>query len=348
MTAAVLDATGHPLSVTAVEEILTVTLERGVRIRRAAIREGNTGLVRETDEGLLALDATHPAAYRLREEIRRLAAPTLLPKLRIRRWIEAREERERAIAAAEREREVDAALLRRGILHCLPDPEGPAVFGLLLPAEREIHTVTADKASELAELVRGLDVVAGLSVRETVEAIGPKPDRFVLRDLGPPQRTKRMPRGGPTIRLTPSLLITGSTGIEHPLGDPALARADAAAGRHDALRERVEDDLKSLFALYRFGVLHRRLLVRWEESLDLLDVDWAEPGDVPYRLQVRAAAAGTRPLEAVVGRAPEWDDPWREARRVRPKAVGPGGAEIYDWETGEFIYPIYVQAIRLL
>lgn len=59
---------------------------------------------------------------------------------------------------------------------------------------------------------------------------------------------------------------TSTTGIGRPLGDAARMRAHLAARDQTRLRRRVEADLEALYALYRYGVLHRYVRLRWGSS----------------------------------------------------------------------------------
>ena len=124
------------------------------------------------------------------------------------------------------------------------------------------------------------DVVAALWVRETLQAVGVcDADRFPSVDLKPPQETRRLNRQGRTLNIAPELLITSTTGISHPLGDPAKIAAYLAAGDFTKLARRLESGVKALFAFHQYGVMHRYVRLRWGFLNDTLPVDWAVPGD---------------------------------------------------------------------
>lgn len=116
-----------------------------------SIPAGRPGLVTRTEDGLLSLDREHPGLRPLRTELRVRGGDGL------RVWTEARirweykEEVERRKVARKKRRELEAALLRRGVLHCLPDPRRPAVFGLLDISDHEILTGTLGETEALAE-----------------------------------------------------------------------------------------------------------------------------------------------------------------------------------------------------
>jgi hypothetical protein len=159
--------------------------------------------------------------------------------------------------------------------------------------------------------------VAALWVRETLQAVGVcDADRFRLVDLKPPQKTRRLNRQGRTLTITPELLIPSSTGMSHPLGDPAKIAAYLAAGDFTKLARRLESDVKALFAFYQYGVMHRCVRLRWGFLNDILPVDWAVPGDPSLYEALQEYRATSQPVQIVWGSAPGWSDPWSRARRV--------------------------------
>lgn len=103
----------------------------------------------------------------------------------------------------------------------------------------------------------GFEVLIGLHVRDVVIGLGQPADRWRLLDLQPPQKSLRLNKQGRTLKLTPELLIAGTTGISRPLGDLAKIAAYLTAGDAKKLARRLESDAKALYAFYRYGVLHR-------------------------------------------------------------------------------------------
>ncbi len=74
--------------------------------------------------------------------------------------------------------------------------------------------------------------------------------------------------------ITSELLISGSTGISRPLADPGKIAAYLAGDQQTRLRRRLESDVKSLFAFYTYGLLHRHVRLRWGFVDEHLPVDW--------------------------------------------------------------------------
>lgn len=50
-------------------------------------------------------------------------------------------------------------------------------------------------------------------------------------------------------------------------------------GNRPKLERRLESDLKSLAAYYRYGILHGGVRLRWGFLDEMVPVDWSQPGD---------------------------------------------------------------------
>lgn len=87
-------------------------------------------------------------------------------------------------------------------------------------------------------------------------------------------------------------------------------------GKHGRLRRRLEADLKSLYAMFQYGRLHRALRLRWGFSDEHLPVPWVHSDEETLMDLTRQALESERPLAVVVGTAPGWDDPWARKQRV--------------------------------
>ena len=216
----------------------------------------------------------------MRRAVRKLAAPGRLNEIRNERWKRHAEERQVVLAREREQARQIAAGLRRALLHVFP-AKGAATAAVLLDiGSRVMETFTGDRLFELAARLDAFDLVAALWVRETLQAVGVcDADRLRLVDLKPPKKSRRLNRQGRTLAITPELLITSTTGMSHPLGDPAKMAAYLAAGDFAKLARRLESDVKALFAFYQYGVMHHCVRLRWGFLNDTLAVDWAVPGD---------------------------------------------------------------------
>jgi hypothetical protein len=146
-----------------------------------------------------------------------------------------------------------------------------------------------------------------------------------------------------------SIFITSSVRISRPLADPATIARHLSAGHLGRLRQRLESDLKTLFAFYRYGILHHAVRLRWGFLDEFFPVEWQEKGDVGLFDLSRSAAGAGRGLEVVKGRAPSFTDPWSRAVRVAVEQDDQFDPPIiFDPATGEAIMPEDIQAARIV
>ena len=315
--AAVLDAVDKPMDMAALNRYLSSLSRHRFAITEESVRGWRNPCVRRDAEGRLWLDRTAADVPAMRRAVRKWAAPGRLNEIRNERWKRHAAERQVVLAREREQARQIAAGLRRALLHVFP-AKGVATAAVLLDiGSRVLETFTGDRIFELAAMLEAFDLVAALWVRETLQAVGVcDADRFRLVDLKPPQKTRRLNRQGRTLTITPELLITSTTGMSHPLGDPAKMAAYLAAGDFAKLARRLESDVKALFAFYQYGAMHHCVRLRWGFLNDILAVDWTGPGDPSLHELLREYAATHQPVQIVWGTAPGWSDPWSRARRV--------------------------------
>jgi hypothetical protein len=213
--------------------------------------------------------------------------------------------------------------MSRVILHSFPAAR-PTVVVLVNVGRRQLTTFTGDEVVRAREVLSTFDVIAALDARQQLRALGLDPSGRRLADLRPPQKSYQLNRRGRTLRITTGLLIQGTCGISHPLGDAKTLTRYLKNGEDVRLRRRLEADAKALYALYHYGRLHGFVRLRWGFLDDRLPAPWKhrdEPG--LYGLMRRAQELQI-PLEVVTGSAPGWADPWARAQRasVRNDADG--------------------------
>ena len=314
--AAALDAAGRPLTGPQLDAFASRVLgEPRIGLTRSAgCWRGR--MVREGPGGAFTLVAGPEELRSLRRDLRRLVRP-LAERAANEAESLARAEAREAHYQARREREVvEAAALRRAIVRGLPAGAGPEAVGVLDIAKREIRVFSPVEAAAVISVLECYDLLMGLDIRGLLHALGADPDRWQLADLGPPQKTWRLNRAGRVLRLTPDLLIHGTTGVSRPLADPAKVREYVASGDRRRLVRRLEADLKSLHAFYRYGILHSGVRLRWGFVDAMLHAPWFQPGDQSLVDVLRDAAKRGVPVDLVVGSAPGWENPWARARRV--------------------------------
>lgn len=316
--AAVLDINGEPMSTTDVEACLAAWSSAPSRVKLSDIQRWPKSCVTVLAGDLLQIDSQSPHLFVMRRAVRKLA------ERRLQRAAIDEQVRERrqayAVQQAER-RKRDRALavnLRRCVLRVVP-AQGPAAAAALLDiGQRVIRSFVGAELLELPTVVQNYDLIAALWTRETLYALGIRDhDPWRLVDLKPPQKTRQLNRAGRKLTITPALLMTGSTGIGRPLGDPAKIAQYLAGEQETKLRRRLESDVKSLFAFYNYGLLHGCVRLRWGFLDETLGVDWAQPGDLSMHDVLEACQASRQKVDIVNGSAPGWSDPWSRSVRVK-------------------------------
>jgi len=99
-----------------------------------------------------------------------------------------------------------------------------------------------------------------------------------------------------------------------------------AEGDTVKLVRRTESDVKSLYAYYRYGVLHGHVRLRWGFIDEVFGVDWALPDDQRLAEVLRRAMAEGLTVDLVTGSSPGWNNPWFRASRWRVVELSCGEA----------------------
>lgn len=319
--AAVLDARGEPVALEDVEATLAELTPHRVSITEATLLQWRSSLVTLDAAGRLVLDRSHPDIPALRRDIRKRARPVLTQRAR-----EEHFRRAQAVNAplleAKRAREAErVANQRPAVLRTFPEHGPPAAVTLLDVRERTIRTYLGADIDALP--LAGYDLLIGLHIRDALAALGADADSWRLVDLRPPQKSRRVNKQGRTISITPEQLISATTGISRPLGDPSKLADYLQEGETGKLVRRLESDVKALYAYYAYGALHGFVRLRWGFLDERLGIDWGprvfEGTSLHGRLE-RAMKEGTE-IEVVHGSAPGWAEPWARARRVTVESL---------------------------
>ena len=229
--AAVLDVRLRPMRVDEVEGVLAGMTRYRSPFAADRVRFWRSTLVALDGDGRLTLDRNSPDLGVMRRAVRKLARPVLIQHARHEQWLKLREERD-AVLAVERQRQAQKiALLRRAVIRAVPETEAPGAVALAAIGTRSIRTFVGGELAGVVDVLAEFDVLIGLHVRETLHGVGVDPDRWRLVDLKPPQKSRRLNRRGRTLQISPELLISSTTGISRPLGDPAVGeRREGALG----------------------------------------------------------------------------------------------------------------------
>jgi hypothetical protein len=322
--ASMLDARNRPMSLGDLEACWSRLSANRLGVSEADVRRWRRSYVSFDEEGRLRLDRTDSRVPAMRRAIRKLARRSQIKEAHEQHWKRIFQERETRMAGQREQERREAARIRRAVLQVIPSDGSAAAAALLNVGERTVRTFIGEELFELRIALEAFDLVAALWVRETLHRVGVvDQDRFRLVDLKPPQKTRQLNRQGRKLSITPELLITSTTGISRPLGDPAKIAAYLASGSVTRLKRRIESDVKSLFAFYNYGVLHRCVRLRWGFLDEALPVDWAVPGDAHLYDTLKTCAAEGSAVELVWGSAPGWTDPWSRAHRVRIVSLEP-------------------------
>jgi hypothetical protein len=301
------------------ETYLSKLTANRIGLNKIDTRRWDMSCVQVDREGKLWLDRTSRQVLAMRRAIRGFARSAQMQNAREQHWQRVSQERE---ARLPKERD-DAARLRRAVLRLVPDKGMPVAAALL---DVQAHTIQTFVGQELQELRAAIEVfgfVAARRVREALHAIGVSDqDRFRLVDLRPPRKTRRLNRQGRLLTITPELLITSTTGISRPLGEPSRIAAYLRRGEIGKLRRRIESDVKALYAFYNYGMLHGCVRLRWGFLDEVYPVDWAIPGDTQLYERLRAFRGTGEQVDLVWGWVPSWTDPWSRACRVRIVSLG--------------------------
>lgn len=316
------------------------------RLRAESSSHWRTGApVQAHADGRWVLDRTHTAVPAAREALRRRLAT-------VRRRAEDRPDP--AVMEAhrrryERRRQAHAeqlARMRRVLLHAFPARQ-PEALVLLDVEQREITTLRGREIATARERLAPYEIVAAVGVRELLRTLGFDPGARRLGELAPPQKTRTLNKRGRTLRITTPMLIEGSCHITRPLADEAVLRRHLRDGQLGKLRRRLESDAQSLFAYYQYGRLHGAVRLRWGSLDEWIPAPWVHRDEKVLGGLMQQAYEQRVPLEAVIGGAPGWREPWARAQRVYVvKEEYPGWRMGLVDEEGRVVDTGDVQAVR--
>ncbi len=311
---AILDAHGEPRSPERVVADLSArTKYHGLRADTISFERRNAA-VRLDGDGRWAIVDGHDALRSAREAVR------------------ARIERARASAAQRTDPEVLAArreeykakctaevawlaAASHAIIHAFP-PEDPVAVVLANLDTNVTELFVKDGFGELCERLVDFDVIAGIDVRALLRKLGFEPGERRLRDLGPPQKTRKFGKRGRPIELTTTLMIRSSCGLERPLTPETTLTKYLRAGDFARLRNRLESDLRSLRALYEYGRLHDAVRLRWRQYDEMHPLGWSSHLENELGRMCREAMEMGRDLEVVLEAITDWNQPWAQSEIV--------------------------------
>lgn len=247
-------------------------------------------------------------AFRLGLRSPRVAGPpaSLADPAELQTRIQAEDARRAAHAA-------ELAALRRVLVHTYPI-ESPVVAVLVDIADRHVETYGADDLDTVRQRLKAYDVIVGLNVRAILRGLGVEHGQLRLAEIGPPQKSMTLPSGR-VLRITMDMLIRGSCGIARPLTSTKQLRALVRDNQLARLRQKLEHDARSLFALHQYGRVHGFVRLRWRSVDERLPVAWLHRDEPNLRGLLHEAHKTDADLDVVIGAAPDMADPWAGAIR---------------------------------
>lgn len=314
---AILDSHGRRL---AAHEVVAVMngLTKYHPLREEAARYWRRGAAIQTTEcGYWTMEANHAAVKSMRTAVR-LRIESSRSHETTRHDPVHHAVVKRRIDKDRKKRAQELAQLRRALLYGFPAGQRPLAAVVVVDvATRVINTYVGEDLGHMPARLESYDLMMGEGIRPLLRRLGFDPGIRRLIDLGPPQKRLTLNRSGRTLAITNELLVRSSCGISRPFGDLEQMWRYFTSGQESKLRRRLEADAKSLFALYQYGHLHGGVRIRWGFLDEWIPAPWryeAEPG--LYEIEQQSHETG-RALEAVLGSAPGWSDPWSRVHRLR-------------------------------
>lgn len=204
---------------------------------------------------------------------------------------------------------------KRMLIHGFRVEDELVALTLLDVNQRTLETLYGEAVYSVVGKLKECSVVIGLNPRSLMDKLGIEdvlPWRLI--DLARHPRSKQINKRGRKLAITTELLITSSTGIGKPLGDPIKMQHYWREGKRTALTKRLESDAKSLLAFYSYGALHNGIRLRWGFLSESFLAEWGVPGDPSLYDFMKRKMETAEPIEFVRGAAPGWSEPWSRGK----------------------------------
>jgi hypothetical protein len=197
---------------------------------------------------------------------------------------------------------------------------------------RAVQVFVGDDLLDLAARLEEFDVLAGVDLRVSLRALGLDPERWLLAELRPVQRTFR-PADRSPVPVTLPAVVQATTGVARVQADAATWGRLLDPKRLHGVAGRLATEARALCLLYEYGVLHGGVRVRTRPGDRLLPVEWGLRGDPDMHSVLDAAMRACVPVDIVVGPPPDLADPWTHV--VRADIVDRMGQHIVIRTPGE-------------
>lgn len=238
---------------------------------------------------------------------------------------------------------------KRAIIHGFFVDGQLVALTLLDMDQRSIETSHSESVHSFASKLNQYSVLIGLNPRRVLDGLGIKdmlPWRLI--DLAHHPKSKQINKSGRKLVITTEMLITSSTGISKPLGDPIKMHDYYRHGKQSALTKRLESDAKSLFAFYSYGSLHNSIRLRWGFLSEGYLAEWGVRGEPSLYDFLKQKMTTGEPIEFVRGSAPGWSDPWSRGQIGVVKAMHYHDVELLVNDEFVVVPREEIQAVRAI
>ncbi|MBD3299562.1 MAG: hypothetical protein GF341_12970 [candidate division Zixibacteria bacterium] len=195
------------------------------------------------------------------------------------------------------------------IMHALPHGCPPRVVSILDPDKHSIVTFTDHALDEVGSHLESFERIAGLQNWDTLFYLGLDLNRWLLLDLGPYQKSFQLAEGGPSVKLTSEMIISGTTGIRRPLHTSKTIERLARRKDRRELIVCAEKEAQVLLAMYRFGCLHGEVRARMGKYDYFFPVNWSMSSQPRLDELLTHAHDHGKQIRFVVGGPPDLDMP---------------------------------------
>ncbi len=313
--AAVLEAWGSPQTLDDIDARLRGLTNYGGRIDASTVRAWRTDLVAVGPDGSLRLNPASSRVGAFRRDIRRMAATRLRASTESGDFRARQLERERQQIEEERNLMAHARQSRRALLHIVPPGQPARAAAVIDLHSRNVQVFVEDDLPTLAARLEEFDFLAGVDLRISLRALGLDPERWLLAEIRPVQRTFR-PADRSTVPVTLPAVVRATTGVARVPADAATWGRLLDPKRLHDVAGRLATEARVLCLLYEYGALHGGVRIRTRPGDGLLPVDWGLGGDPDMYSVLEAAMRAFVPVDMVIGAPPDSADSWTHAVRA--------------------------------
>jgi hypothetical protein len=204
---------------------------------------------------------------------------------------------------------------RRALLHIVPPGQQARAAAVIDLHSRDVQVFAGDTLPNLAARLEEFDFLAGVDLRISLRALGLDPERWLLAELRPVQRTFR-PAERSAVPVTLPAVVQATTGVSRVPADGATWGRLLDPKRLHDVAGRLATEARVLCLLYEYGVLHGGVRIRTRTDDRLLPVDWGLRGDPDLHTVLDAAIHACVPVDLVVGVPRDLADAWKHAARA--------------------------------